>query len=279
MAPAMPYDEIGYWSEVKLDIVRDYAAEYSKIQSAQKFPALYHVYIDAFAGAGQHISRTTGGFVPGSPLNALSVEPPFKEYHFIDLNRAKLASLGEIAQDSNNVHIYEGDCNQILLDKIFPQVSYEQYRRGLCLLDPYGLHLNWMVIATAGAMMSLEVFLNFPIADMNRNVLRRDPAKVDQSQRDRMNRFWGDETWRNVAYSYQPGLFGDIEEKTSNKELVEAFRKRLLEVAGFKFVPKPVPMVNRQNAVIYYLFFASQKPVAERIVSAIFSKYSTKRFA
>jgi three-Cys-motif partner protein len=279
MAPAMPYDEIGYWSEVKLDIVRDYAAEYSKIQSAQKFPALYHVYIDAFAGAGQHISRTTGGFVPGSPLNALSVEPPFKEYHFIDLNRAKLASLGEIAQDSNNVHIYEGDCNQILLDKIFPQVSYEQYRRGLCLLDPYGLHLNWMVIATAGAMMSLEVFLNFPIADMNRNVLRRDPAKVDQSQRDRMNRFWGDETWRNVAYSSQPGLFGDIEEKTSNKELVEAFRKRLLEVAGFKFVPKPVPMVNRQNAVIYYLFFASQKPVAERIVSAIFSKYSTKRFA
>jgi three-Cys-motif partner protein len=94
-----------------------------------------------------------------------------------------------------------------------------------------------------------------------------------------MNRFWGDETWRNVAYSSQPGLFGDIEEKTSNKELVEAFRKRLLEVAGFKFVPKPVPMVNRQNAVIYYLFFASQKPVAERIVSAIFSKYSTKRFA
>ena len=272
-------DEIGYWSEVKLDIVRDYAAEYSKIQSAQKFPALYHVYIDAFAGAGQHISRTTGGFVPGSPLNALSVEPPFKEYHFIDLNRAKLASLGEIAQDSNNVHIYEGDCNQILLDKIFPQVSYEQYRRGLCLLDPYGLHLNWMVIATAGAMMSLEVFLNFPIADMNRNVLRRDPAKVDQSQRDRMNRFWGDETWRNVAYSSQPGLFGDIEEKTSNKELVEAFRKRLLEVAGFKFVPKPVPMVNRQNAVIYYLFFASQKPIAEKIVSAIFSKYSERKHA
>ena len=279
MAPAMPYDEIGYWSEVKLDIVRDYAAEYSKIQSAQKFPALYHVYIDAFAGAGQHISRTTGGFVPGSPLNALSVEPPFKEYHFIDLNRAKLASLGEIAQDSNNVHIYEVDCNQILLDKIFPQVSYEQYRRGLCLLDPYGLHLNWMVIATAGAMMSLEVFLNFPIADMNRNVLRRDPAKVDQSQRDRMNRFWGDETWRNVAYSSQPGLFGDIEEKTSNKELVEAFRKRLLEVAGFKFVPKPVPMVNRQNAVIYYLFFASQKPIAEKIVSAIFSKYSERKHA
>jgi three-Cys-motif partner protein len=275
----MPYDEIGYWSEVKLDIVRDYAAEYSKILSAQKFPALYHVYIDAFAGAGQHISRATGGFVPGSPLNALSVDPPFKEYHFIDLNRAKLASLAEIAQGSKNVHIHEGDCNEILLDKIFPEVSYEQYRRGLCLLDPYGLHLNWNVIATAGAMKSLEVFLNFPIADMNRNVLWRDPAKVDWSQRERLNRFWGDETWKNSAYSSQPGLFGDIEEKTSNKEIVDAFRKRLLEVAGFRFVPEPVPMMNSQNAVIYYLFFASQKPIAEKIVSAIFSKYSERKHA
>ncbi len=25
------YDEIGYWSEIKLDIIRDYAKEYSKV--------------------------------------------------------------------------------------------------------------------------------------------------------------------------------------------------------------------------------------------------------
>ncbi len=32
----MKYDEIGYWSEVKLDIVREYAAAYSKIQYRDK---------------------------------------------------------------------------------------------------------------------------------------------------------------------------------------------------------------------------------------------------
>jgi three-Cys-motif partner protein len=63
------FDEIGYWSEIKLEIVRDYASAYSRILNSKNLP---HVYIDAFAGAGQHISKNTGEFVPGSPLNALN---------------------------------------------------------------------------------------------------------------------------------------------------------------------------------------------------------------
>ena len=34
----MKYDEINYWSEVKLDIVKDYAAKYSAILSTQRNP-------------------------------------------------------------------------------------------------------------------------------------------------------------------------------------------------------------------------------------------------
>jgi three-Cys-motif partner protein len=72
------YNEIGPWSEIKLEILRDYAAPYSKIVSANGF---YHHYIDGFAGAGSHISRKTGEPVAGSPLNALKTDPPFREYH------------------------------------------------------------------------------------------------------------------------------------------------------------------------------------------------------
>jgi hypothetical protein len=36
-------------------------------------------------------------------------------------------------------------------------------------------------------------------------------------------------------------------------------------------------MRNSTNAVVYYLFFASQKPVAERIISDIFSRYNDPR--
>jgi len=84
-------DVIGPWSEVKLDILRDYAAPYSKIVTAHNF---HHLYIDAFAAGGSHTSRTTGEIVPGSPLIALATEPPFCEYHFIDADPIRVDQSG-----------------------------------------------------------------------------------------------------------------------------------------------------------------------------------------
>lgn len=273
------YDEIGYWSEIKLDIIKEYAAAYSQILGSQKSPRFYHIYIDAFAGAGTHISKSTGEFIPGSPTNALLVIPPFQEYHFIDLDKQKVESLEDLAGSRKEVYIHHGDCNRILLKEILPNAKYEDFRRALCILDPYGLHLDWKVIFSAGQMKSIEIFLNFPVADMNRNVLWRKPDEVSATQVDRMNRFWGDDSWRHEAYkpSKQIKLFGDTNiEKVSNEKIAEAFRKRLREVGGFKHVPKPIAMRNTQNAVVYYLFFASHKPVAEDIVKYIFKKYEDR---
>src|SRR5678815_2858556 len=78
------FDRIGYWSEIKLEIIRKYATAYSTILAAQ--PSLTHVYIDGFAGAGEHLSRETGILVPGSPGQALSVQPPFREFFFVDMD-------------------------------------------------------------------------------------------------------------------------------------------------------------------------------------------------
>jgi three-Cys-motif partner protein len=91
-AGRLEFDRIGYWSEVKLDIVREYAKANSTILAKQK-PKFEHFYIDGFAGAGEHVSKTTGQPVPGSPLNALNVTPPFKKYHFVDLEQRKVEHL------------------------------------------------------------------------------------------------------------------------------------------------------------------------------------------
>jgi three-Cys-motif partner protein len=203
------------------------------------------------------------------------VNPPFCGYYLIDLDRKKVAALRKMAADRPNVHIFEGDCNSILQNEVFPNVRYENYRRGLCLLDPYGLHLNWRVIQAAGQMKSIDMFLNFPVADMNRNVLWRDPKGVDESDIARMNTYWGDESWRHVAYTTRKDLFGRLE-KEDNETIARAFGSRLNQVAGFDHVPKPIPMRNSKRAIVYYLFFASQKPVAESIVKDIFGKYRTR---
>lgn len=61
--------------------------------------------------------------------------------------------------------------------------------------------------------------------------------------------------------------------KLENEEVAAAFGRRLNEVASFKYVAPPLPMRNTKGAIVYYLFFASQKPVAEKIVKGIFRKY------
>jgi three-Cys-motif partner protein len=204
------------------------------------------------------------------------VEPSFREYHLIDLDQDKVEYLSRTIGDQDNVYVYEGDCNPILLGQIFPKVQFVDFCRGLCLLDPYGLHLDWKVTETAGQMKTIDLFLNFPVMDMNRNVLWRHPEKIARADIERMNRFWGDSSWRNIAYTTQRDLFG-YEEKVENEAVAEGFRDRLRQVAGFEHVPQPLPMRNSTGATVYYLFFASQKPVAANIVGDIFRKYQRRR--
>jgi three-Cys-motif partner protein len=81
---AVEHDEINIWSEVKLAIIKEYASAYARIMDAQRrerIPSLRWFYIDAYAGSGHHVSKTSGDLVEGSPLIALNTSPPFHEYH------------------------------------------------------------------------------------------------------------------------------------------------------------------------------------------------------
>lgn len=266
-------DVVGYWTEIKLNILEEYSSAYSKIMRKQS--SIRHFsYIDAFAGAGTHLSKATGEKIEGSPT--LALQKDFSHYHFIDLDETRIDLLKRLAKGRSNVSIHLGDCNQLLLGKIFPLCKYEDFRRALCLLDPYGLNPKWEVVQTAGQMKSIEIFLNFMIMDANMNVFWKNPDKVPAAQVERMNAFWGDDSWRKIGYKKQRGLFGDMEEKSSNEEIADAYKQRLLKNAGFKFVPNPIPMRNSKGAVIYYLYFASHNEIGNKIALDIFKKYSNR---
>ncbi len=266
------FDEIGYWSEIKLSILEEYAKPYNQILHSKK---LKTVYIDAFAGAGHHVSKGTGELVKGSPMRALSVQPPFDMLHFVDMDDSRTEELKRLSIEHQNVMVHSGDANLILPRDVYPNVRYDQYRRGLCILDPYGLHLDWNLIQQAGASGSIEIFLNFPVMDMNMNVLWHDPESVPPLQQQRMSRFWGDESWKSAAYSATGNLFGFLE-KGSNEDVAVAFQKRLRSIAGFKVVPDPIPMRNSTGATVYYLFFAAHQALASDIVTSIFNKYRNR---
>lgn len=272
-------DEIGYWSEMKIAIIGKYAAAYSTIMAAQR-TAFYHIYVDAFAGAGVHRSKTTGKPIKGSPMVVLGVQPPFREYHFIDLRVDKTAHLRELVGARPDVFIYERDCNEVLVREILPRCRYEDLRRAFWVLDPYGMHYRWDVVCAAGRARTIDLLLNFPIMDMNRDVLRRDLSRTTGPGLRRMRAFWGDDSWRDALYETQASLFGpDYVRKVEqgNKRIVKAYCDRLQAVAGFHYVARPLPMRNSIGAEVYYLVFASAKEKPVTIVNGIFRKYRNER--
>ena len=101
---------------------------------------------------------------------------------------------------------------------------------------------------------------------------------VHDADKRRMDRFWGDRSWYDLLYSSSKDLFGSTRESrvaSANPTLVQSYRKRLREVAGFSFVPEPVLMRNIEGGNLYYLFFASPNDTGRKIVQHIFDKYRT----
>lgn len=278
---AVEHDEIGIWSEVKLAIIKKYATAYTTVMEAQRrerISRLRWLYIDGYAGSGHHISKTSGDLVEGSPLIALNTNPPFHEYHFIDSDSGRAAELRKESGDRPDVFTYSEDCNKVLMEKVFPRAKFKDYNRALCLLDPYNIDLRWDVIEAAGKEGSIEIFLNFMVMDINRNAMRRNPSKSVKSKVEQMSRLWGDDSWLDAGYDQVPTLFDySVPVKVSNERFAEAFRQRLIKQAGFKYVPKLMPMTTKTNAVIYYLYFASQKEAGMDIVNDIFNQYRAKQ--
>ena len=67
-----------------------------------------------------------------------------------------------------------------------------------------------------------------------------------------------------------------MQEKATNQAIINAYQQRLKEVAGFKYVPEPMPMRNTRGATIYYLFFASHNEIGAKIAKSVFKKYANR---
>jgi three-Cys-motif partner protein len=272
-------EAIGLWTEIKLQIIREYAAAYTTILKEQSWCRGY-AYIDAFAGVGEFVAKEDQErLIPGSPMNALNVPNKFTEYHFIDIEKSKIDRLRELTADrpeKKSIHFYVGDANQVLCKKIVPKFPYSSFKRALCILDPYGVDIEWATIASLAPIKTMDVFINFPLMDINRNAALKKLETADPQQCSRLTKIWGDESWKQLAYVEQGGLFNAsvlIKKIRGNETLKLGFRERLKKRAGFSCVPDPILMTNTVGGPLYFLFFASQKRVAQNIAQYIFENY------
>ena len=264
-------DRLNPWSQIKHEIIEKYASAYTRILRTQRWAQRY-VYIDAFAGAGVALDSEADVLTEAGALRALNVEPPFSEYHFIELDAGKAGILHQLARRRPSAQVHVADYRDVL-PHLLTRCRFEDFARGLCLLDPYGLSVDYALLTQIAAMKTVEIFFNFMLVSANRNVLWRAAHSVSPRRAAMMTQAWGDESWREAAYDRQPNLFGaETQFKASNDRVIAAYRERLRD-AGFAYVPEPVAMRNSVNAPIYYLFFCSPKAVAADIVDQIFRRY------
>ena len=235
----------------------------------------YH-YVDGFAGTGKPRARDEERYIDGSPRVALQVEHPFHSYSFIEKDPRRAAVLRKLREEfpDRSISVIEGDCNQVIADRITPLIRRDSFQRGIVFLDPFSMEVDWATIQAIAETQALEVMINVPTMAMNRTALPNDLYRITAAQIERMNRFWGSEEWRGDIYEEVPGLWGPVEikiKRTTGLRLGRLFKERLLEV--FPQVTDPVLMTNSTNGPLYCLVFGSHNETGLKIADYIFRRY------
>jgi three-Cys-motif partner protein len=145
----------GDWTSAKLDVLKGYLGAYATALKSQPFRI---AYIDAFAGTGYRALRTDdansillfpdladeapGKLLDGSARIALSIEPHFDKYIFIERDEDRCRALeglrAEFSTLSNEIDIRLGEANsaiQRLCEKDWSN------NRAVLFLDPYGMQV------------------------------------------------------------------------------------------------------------------------------------------
>ncbi len=271
----------GDWTSDKLERVRKYLQAYTSIfranLNAQK---LYTIYLDAFAGTGYRTSRrpcvgTTQflegleednqAFLKGSARIALEVEPPFKEYIFIEQDPDYAVELGQLKTEFSDrrgkISVESKDANGFLMHWI-KKTDWDS-TRAVVFLDPYGMEVEWSVIQALGDTQAIDLWILFPLGVAVNRLLTKSGPPPDGWGR-ALTRIFGTDTWRDAFYPRQivQTLFGEeeIQQKEADFEKISQFFIGRLETAFTAVSPKPLALRNSRNNPLYLLCFASANP-------------------
>ena len=176
-----------------------------------------------------------------------------------------------------NITIYHGDCNKILGEQIFPQLSGATQKRAVAFIDPFGMNMSWETMTELAKLKTVEAFINVPVMGINRSVLKKNPKAISEQDKERMRCFWGDDDWIRMFYKDETTLFGPERVKLPLRglELGNHYRKRLTTV--FPYCTEPVLMTNSKGAPLYCILFAGHNATGIKIAGDIFRKYAKEK--
>lgn len=268
--------DVGPWTIVKFTFLREYLNAY--VDATKRIRTRSDVcFMDIFAGPGHDRERDTGHVVDGSPLIAMSLHSGFGRFIFLDIQEKNIRQLEHEAATrglTNSTHTIIGDCN-LAIDEA---LSYSP-RRGatFCFIDPASGDAHWSTIKKIAqykpeGSRKVELFILFPYDMALVRFLARseDPQLLGRLDTERrMNAVMPDTVrWKAV---YQ----------TRNRRLIRPSEARRrfayiywmgLKDLGYQHVLQPKLLTTPKGRPLYFLYFASDHPAGERIMSHVLNK-------
>lgn len=267
----------GSWTQDKLERLRGYLEAYMQIFKKQ--PWAQTVYVDAFAGTGtisvkpalatnaslfEQDEDKINSFLDGSVRVALSVEPSFGKYLFIERSIKKTKELEGLKQEfpaiGNRIQVVPAEANEYLIRWI-EQTNWKN-TRAVVFLDPYGMQVEWRLLEAIARTKAIDLWLLVPIG-IGVNRLLTQNELPPQEWQDRLTTFFGTDEWLEHFYKsvQQTDLFGDalVQEKEADYDKLAAyFVERLRSIFGEEGVaPNPLTQYNSRNSPMFLLCFAS----------------------
>jgi len=253
MAKKIFGEEIGAWTELKLEYIRKYLGAYSNILNLAGFKEYY--FVDTFAGSGICRSKKTKKAVPGSPMIALSIQPSFTKYFFIELDHNKIMKLEEMRKKyfpQKDIIITEGDCN-IKIDSILNQIRDDI--PFVALLDPQAGDLYWETIHKISLKKKAEVLINFPLGMAIRRYMPLTKGKeVSENMEEKLNKIFGnDNNWKQIYLERKKGTISPV---VAREKYLDLYLNNLLSTGFQYYAVKDIK--NSLGNHIYYLIFGSK---------------------
>lgn len=272
----------GIWTLIKLEALEKYLLAFNTALSRQNFT---RIYIDAFAGTGRCDIKVDGEktTVDGSARRALSTNPPFDRFCFIELKPKKLAALKALEAEypEKSIEVIRDDANTAL-KTLCGKYSWRN-ERAVLFLDPFGMHVEWSTLEAIAQTEAIDVWYLFPYSGLYRQAAKNADA-MDSDKEESITRLLGTDEWRQEFYGpkRQTNLFGGDdgdEREADHRQMLDFVSKRLKGLFPAVTDPKVLyqsgDSKNPSGAPLFALYFAASNPkpaaygLATKIAKAI----------
>ena len=257
----------GVWTRIKLEALEKYLLAFNTALSKQSFTRLY---IDAFAGTGRCDIKAHGGkkTIDGSARRALTVNPSFHKFFFIELRPKKLDALKAHSTEypDKTIEVIQSDANAAL--KALCSQHQWDGERAVLFLDPFGMHVEWSTLEAIAKTGAIDVWYLFPYYGLYRQATKNADA-LDADKEASLTRVLGTPDWRQAFYAKNPqsdlfgGSNGDVRE-ADHRQMLEFVSKRLQGLFPAVTAPKVLyqggDSKNPSGAPLFALYFAASNP-------------------